>query len=446
MNMLTKVYDFILKNQLLTRGDTVVCGLSGGADSVTLILVLNELKAKLGISIEAVHVNHCLRGKESDRDEQFCRELCQRLDIPFKAVSCDVKGLSAAEGISVEEAARKLRYKIFEENSKGKKLATAHNANDNLETVILNLSRGTGVKGLSGIPVKRGNIVRPLLTITRQEIEEYLATHEQSYVTDSTNLSDNYTRNKIRHNVVPLLSEINQSVNETSVNTISNLREENEFIEKIASEAEDKCRRGNKFFGLGKYDAVIRKRCISRLLADNQLPYSFSRLEEADDILLKGGKINISGSFFLESGNDIFELKVIKNIPKETISAEIVIGKDIFIGNCTVRCEILECDNLKKFEVVHKKSTFYVADYDKIRGRLIVRTRKFGDKIKLKGRDFTSSVKKLINEKIPAEERSDLLFMEDECGTILAEKIGIAGRIAADTCTVRFLKISFIRS
>lgn len=446
MNMLTKVYNFILKNQLLTRGDTVVCGLSGGADSVTLLLTLNELKGKLEISVEAVHVNHCLRGAESDRDENFCRELCQKFNIPFKAVSCDVKALSAAEGISVEEAARKLRYKIFEENSKGKKLATAHNANDNLETVILNLSRGTGVKGLSGIPVKRGDIIRPLLTVTRQEIEEYLMSHEQTYVTDSTNLSDDYTRNKIRHKVVPLLSEINPSVNETSVNTISNIREENEFIEKIVSEAEKKCRRDNKFIGLNKYDSVIRKRCISRLLADNRLPYSFSRLEEADDILLNGGKINISGSFFLESYNDIFELKCIEKTQNNTISAEIDIDKDIFISNCTVRCEILECDNLKKFEVVHKKSTFYVADYDKIRGRLIVRTRKFGDKIKLKGRDFTSSVKKLINEKIPAEERSDLLFIEDECGTILAEKIGIADRIAADTSTVRFLKISFIRS
>ena len=446
MNMLTKVYNFILKNDLLMAADTVVCGLSGGADSVTLLLVLYELREKLSIEVEAVHVNHCLRGAESDKDEEFCRVLCKRLNIPFKAVSCNVKALSASEGISVEEAARKLRYRIFKENSIGKKLATAHNANDNLETVILNLSRGTGVKGLSGIPVIRDNIIRPLLTVTRQEIEEYLALHEQPYVTDSTNLSDDYTRNKIRHKVVPLLAEINSSVIDTSVNTINNIREENDFIEKIVDQADEKCRNGNKYTGLSIYDAVIRKRCISRLLSENHLPYSFKRLEEADDILKNGGKINISGSFFLECKNDVIELKEIKKPVEGFISRDIVINNDNFICNCTVKCEIIECENLKKFEAVHKKSTFYVADYDKIRGKLIVRTRKFGDKIKLKGRDFTSSVKKLINEKIPAEERSELLFIEDECGTILAEKIGIADRIAPDTNTARFLKISFIRS
>ena len=446
MNMLTKVYNFILKNELLTAGDTVVCGLSGGADSVALLLVLNELKEKLNIDVQAIHVNHCLRGAESDRDENFCRELCQRFGIPFKAVSCDVKSLSASEGLSVEEAARKLRYKIFEENSQSKKLATAHNASDNLETVILNLSRGTGIKGLSGIPMIRGNIVRPLLTVTRQEIEEYLFMRKQSYVTDSTNLSDDYTRNKIRHKVVPLLSEINSSVNDTSVNTINNIREENEFIEKIVTEAEEKCRNGNKITGLSIYDAVIRKRCISRLLADNHLPYSFRRLEEADDILKNGGKINISGSFFLLCQNDVLELKELKKPLEVIISTNINIGEDNIIGSCIVKCDVVECDNLKKIEAVNKKSTFYVADYDKIRGKLIVRTRKFGDKIKLKGRNFTSSVKKLINEKIPADERADLLFIEDECGTILAEKIGIADRISPDTNTARFLKISFIRS
>jgi tRNA(Ile)-lysidine synthase len=444
--MLTKVYNFICKNNLLSSGECVVCGLSGGADSVALILTLNDLKEKLNINVEALHVNHCLRGKESDRDEEFCRELCKNLDIPFKAVSCDVKSLSASECISTEEAARKLRYQIFADHSHGKKIATAHNANDNLETVILNLSRGTGVKGLSGIPVCRGNIIRPLLSVTRQEIEDFLKLKGQSYVTDSTNLSDDYTRNKIRHKIVPLLSDINSSVIETSINTINNIREENDFIEKTISNAEEKCRRGNKIYGLSNYDAVIRKRCISRLLADNHLPYSFRRLEEADDILLNGGKINISRSFFLECRNDELELKVIDKPTEYSASAELGINTSIEIANCTVKCELAECENLKKFEAVHKKSTFYVADYDKIRGRLIVRTRKFGDKIKLKGRSFTSSVKKLINEKIPADERSELLFLEDEYGTVLAEKIGIADRIAPDNNTVRFLKISFMRS
>ncbi len=443
--MLAKVYDYIIKNNMLSENDTVVCGLSGGADSVALLLALHELREKLNISVEAVHVNHCLRGAESDRDEVFCRELCERLHIAFQAVSCDVKGLSVSENISTEEAARKLRYKIFEEHSKGKKLATAHNANDNLETVIHNLTRGTGIKGLAGIPVKRGNIIRPLLTVTRQEIEDFLKSKGQEYVTDSTNLTDDYTRNKIRHRVIPILNELNNSVNETSVNTINAIREENDLIESIANEAEKICRNGNSFSGLSKYHPVIRKRCISRLIAENGLPYSFSRLEEADNILMNGGKINLSNDIYLVCSNDKLELKMISSDVPKDVSMTLYIGKNQPIESCTVICELLDCENLKKIETVHKNSTFYVADYDKIRGRLIVRTRKFGDKIKLKGRNFTSSIKKLINERIPADERSDLLFIEDEDGTILAEKLGIAERIAVDDSTVRFLKISFIR-
>ena len=443
--MLAKVYDFIIKNNMLSENDMVVCGLSGGADSVALLLALYELKEKLDITVESVHVNHCLRGAESDRDEMFCRELCKRLGITFQAVSRDVKGLSVSENISTEEAARKLRYKIFEEHSKGKKLATAHNANDNLETVIHNLTRGTGIKGLAGIPVKRGNIIRPLLTVTRQEIEDFLKKRGQEYVTDSTNLTDDYTRNKIRHRVIPILNELNKSVNETSVNTINAIREENDLIESIVSEAEKKCRNGNCLCGLSKFHPVIRKRCIAHLITENSLPYSFSRLEEADNILMNGGKINLSNDIYLVSSNNKLELKVISQDKEKSVFMPLSIGKNQPTENCTVMCELLDCDNLKKIEAVHKNSTFYVADYDKIRGRLIVRTRKFGDKIKLKGRNFTSSIKKLINERIPAEERPDLLFIEDEDGTVLAEKLGIAERIAVDNDTVRFLKISFIR-
>ena len=443
--MLAKVYDFIIKNNMLSENDMVVCGLSGGADSVALLLALYELKEKLDITVESVHVNHCLRGAESDRDEMFCRELCKRLGITFQAVSCDVKGLSVSENISTEEAARKLRYKIFEEHSKGKKLATAHNANDNLETVIHNLTRGTGIKGLAGIPVKRGNIIRPLLTVTRQEIEDFLKKRGQEYVTDSTNLTDDYTRNKIRHRVIPILNELNKSVNETSVNTINAIREENDLIESIVSEAEKKCRNGNCLCGLSKFHPVIRKRCIAHLITENSLPYSFSRLEEADNILMNGGKINLSNDIYLVCSNNKLELKVISQDKEKSVFMPLSIGKNQPTENCTVMCELLDCDNLKKIEAVHKNSTFYVADYDKIRGRLIVRTRKFGDKIKLKGRNFTSSIKKLINERIPAEERPDLLFIEDEDGTVLAEKLGIAERIAVDNDTVRFLKISFIR-
>ena len=443
--MLTKVYKFITDNKMVTQGDTVVCGLSGGADSVTLLICMCELSEKLHIYVEALHVNHCLRGAESDSDQQFCQELCKMLDVPFLAVSCDVSSYAVQHSLSTEEAARVLRYDIFKEYSKGKRLATAHNANDNLETVILNLARGTGIKGLAGIPPVRGNIVRPLLTVTRQEIEAFLSEHSQTFVTDSTNLSDDYTRNKIRHKILPLLGEINISAVETSINSINTLREENAFIEELTDEAMTNCRNGNSLNGLDGYSAVIRKRCISRLLTEKKLPYSHKRLEEADNVIVNGGKINISGDVYMIGANGSLELKKISAPTSEYNEIPLEIGTNRIFDNCELFCEIIECDNLKKIEAVHKKSTFYLLDYDKINGRTVLRSRKFGDKIRLSGRSFTSSVKKLINETIDAEIRPTLHFIEDEAGTVFAEGIGIADRVAPDNNTVRCLKISVNR-
>lgn len=446
MIMLEKICNFIKDNKLLSKNDTVVCGLSGGADSVALLLSLFELKDKLGINVEAVHVNHCLRGDESDRDEEFCHQLCSRLCINFTAVSCNVMAFAEAHGLSVEEAARSMRYEVFSDVSKGKKIATAHNANDNLETMILNLSRGSGIKGLAGIPPLRGNIVRPLLAVTRAEIEDFLAERGQSFVTDSTNLSDDYTRNKIRHKIIPLLAEFNSSIIETSINTTSTLREENAFIDSLTDKAMEMCQDGKRLNGLSKYDSVIRKRCLSRLLTANKLPYSRQRLKEADAITVNGGKLNISRDIFLVSKNDIVSLEKIQKLPEQPVQKEMVIGKNSIFDQCELICELVDCDNLKKIEAVHKKSTFYLLDYDKIRGRIIVRSRKFGDKIQLKGRNFTSSIKKLINERIETSLRPTLHFLEDEDGTIFAECIGIAERVSPDENTSKFLRISINRS
>ena len=443
--MLDKVYNFISKYNMLESGDTVVCGLSGGADSVALLLVLCELRERLNISIEAIHVNHCLRGAESDRDESFCRDLCKKKNIVFNSVSCDVSGFSASKGISVEEAARELRYSAFREYSQGKKLATAHNANDVLETTILNLVRGTGLKGLAGIPAVRDNIIRPLLPVTRAEIESFLKNHVQEHITDSTNLSDDYTRNKIRHKVIPLLNELNGSLIETSVKSLETLRDENAFIDNYANKAFNKCFANNTLTELSSYEPVIRKRCIARLLSANALPYSHKRLEEADTILINGGKINISDNFYLIGEKGSIKLK--KIVPKDTecISKPLIIGENCIFPDKVLICELIQCDNLKKNDSFNKMSTFSLLDYDKIRGRAIVRNRKFGDKIKLRNKNFTSSVKKLINEKIPSDMRSTLYFIEDEEGTIYAEGLGIADRTATDEHTKNFLKITVKR-
>ena len=444
--MLDKIYKHVKRYNMFSEGSTVVCGLSGGADSVCLLLCLCSLSEKLGINVEAVHVNHCLRGSESDRDQEFCRQLCERENVPFTAVSCDVNTYAKENSLSTEEAARILRYRAFADNSHGKLLATAHNANDNLETAIFNLARGTALKGIAGIPPVRDNIVRPLLTVSRQEIEEYLRSLGQVWVTDSTNLSDDYTRNKIRHQVLPVLEGLNSSLIATSVNTFEVLRSEDQLIEDITREALEKCRNGNRLTGLSELHPVIRRRCIARLLSDNGLSYSYARLEETDSIAVNGGKINISGELFLVSDGTTLSLeKIPPKSGEELLSAELRIGKNSIFSGITLNCELVECDSMKKFSYVNKKLTFYMLDYDKIIGRAVLRNRRFGDRIQLRGRNFSSSVKKLINETVPKELRDTLHFIEDEEGTLFAEYIGVAQRVAPDGNTKRLLKITIDR-
>ena len=444
--MLDKIEKLVKKYNMFIPGDSVVCGLSGGADSVCLLLCLCELSKRLGIKVEALHVNHCLRGSESDRDEEFCRTLCERLGVPFTAVACDVKTYAKEHSLSTEIAARELRYSIFREHTQEKKLATAHNADDNIETVILNLVRGTALKGLAGIPPVRGNIVRPLLSVSRAEIETFLSERDQDYVTDSTNLTDDYTRNKIRHRIIPLMKELNSSLTSTSVSSIDGLRDENAYIEAQTDIAEAECLSGDNLTGLAGYDTVIRCRCISRLLVRNRLPVSHERIRECENILLNGGKLNISGDiYFISDGSSASLRQIQDTAAAELLSAPLNIGENSIFSGIKVVCELIDKSEMPSGADVNKKLTFYVLDYDKIKGGAVLRNRRSGDKIQLRGRDFRSSVKKLINAKIPPEDRGTLHFIEDDEGTIFAEKLGIAQRVAPDRDTRRLLTITIVR-
>lgn len=210
--MLNKeVSRYIAAHKLLSDKDLHLVALSGGADSVCLLLVL----AQLGYRVEAAHCNFHLRGEESLRDEQFCEDLCQRHDIPLHKAHFDTRAYAAAHKVSIEMAARDLRYAYFHQlcHSIGAStICIAHHREDSVETVLLNLVRGTGINGLTGIQPRNGNVVRPLLSVSRRDIEAWLKEHGESYVTDSTNLVNDVKRNKIRLDVIPLLQTINPSV------------------------------------------------------------------------------------------------------------------------------------------------------------------------------------------------------------------------------------------
>jgi tRNA(Ile)-lysidine synthase len=230
--MLSKVKDYIKKHKLLSLSDLYIVALSGGADSVALLLLLDEM----GYKVHALHCNFHLRGEESDRDERFCEDLCLKKNIPFHRIHFDTLMYAETHKMSVEMAARELRYRYFEQLRKdigAEGICVAHHQDDTVETVLLNLVRGTGLRGLTGIQPRNGAILRPLLCVTRTEIEAYLATKQQDYVTDSTNLETDFVRNKIRLQVVPLLRQLNPAVSENIVRTAEHLTEAQKVLDTV---------------------------------------------------------------------------------------------------------------------------------------------------------------------------------------------------------------------
>ncbi len=219
-----RIKEYICSNRLLDNGAKVVVGLSGGADSTALLLVL----LRLGYKVQAVHCNFHLRGAESDHDQQFATDLCARLGVELEICQYDTKAYASEHGLSIEMAARELRYADFDRimNKCGASaVCIAHHRDDSVETVLLNLIRGTGIKGLTGIKPRNGHIIRPLLCVSRQDIENWLQECGQPYVTDSTNLETDYTRNKIRLGLLPLMRDINPSVDESIMATASHLQQ-----------------------------------------------------------------------------------------------------------------------------------------------------------------------------------------------------------------------------
>ena len=209
---------FASVHELFVYGGKYIVALSGGADSVSLLFVLKHLEHELGIDVEAAHCNFHLRGAESVRDEEFCKQLCERLSVPLHLIHFDTQAYADLHRVSIEMAARDLRYGYFENlrrDIKAQDICVAHHRDDSVETVLLNLVRGTGLRGLRGIQPRNGNIIRPLLSLSREDIVQYLDALGESYVTDSTNLHNDVKRNKIRLDVMPLLRELNPSVSQS---------------------------------------------------------------------------------------------------------------------------------------------------------------------------------------------------------------------------------------
>lgn len=424
--LLEKVSYAISEYSMASAGETLVCGLSGGADSVAMLISLKEL----GFSVTAVHVNHGLRGAESDGDEEFCRKLCAEMDIPLTVFHADVTGFAKEKSLGTEEAARILRYGFFEQAAgNSAKICTAHTLSDSAETVLFNLCRGTGVKGLCGIPPVRGNIIRPLIRCTREDVEDYLAEKGRSFVTDSTNLTDDYSRNKIRHGVIPVLREINGGFYSAVSSLTSACEEYEDFAEMSLKRAIA------ENVPLSDMHPLLRKKYIASRLEERNIPVNARRLTELSELVTKGGRIQLSGDIFAVCRGGRFEIREELSADIPEMRFPLKIGENEFLQGKKVIVKCSTDEIFKKNANVQSKLTKFALDCDKIQGEAFLRTRKNCGGIKLVGSGHTRSVKKLFNEYRPplsAYERSRAVCIEDDNGLIWVERLGAADRVRAD--------------
>lgn len=438
------VLSVIKKYNMLENCDRIVVGLSGGADSVCLLSVLNSLKAEYGFSLVAAHINHGIRGAEAQRDEESCKRLCESLDVPLEILHADIPTLSKQQGIGEEECGRIVRYDFFRSlaGERGK-IATAHNLNDNAETLLLNLVRGAGSKGACGIPPVRDNIIRPLIETDRKSIETYCEENELQYVTDSTNLECEYSRNKIRIKVLPTLCEINQNAVGALSGFASRMREQEAFLESVVNEKYAQCVKNSEFYEaeFSALDIFLKKRIAGRFLSE--LSHGEVEAKHIDDFLrfVGSGKalVTASATEIVSRDGKIFK----KPEQAEQFSVDFSLDdKKVNLPFCEISVEKYDTKDLQN---LNKDILDNLIDCDKISNTLILRSRKDGDKFTFSKRRVTKTVKKLFNEdKISPEVRNKMIILDSDGEVVWLSGYGTNKkfRIGADTKKAIKLNIS----
>ena len=462
--MIKKVLDYSNKYGMIEPADTIIAGVSGGADSVCLLFMLLEIRKQIPFTLKVVHVNHGIR-KEAQADACFVKDLCRQWELPFELVEINIKESAREHGLSLEEEGRRVRYEAFAHvlgEEKGK-IAVAHNSNDRAETMLFHLFRGTGLTGASGIRPVNGKIIRPLLCLRRSEIEKWLADREIPYCTDSTNEQDIYTRNRIRHHILPYAEkEICKGAVANMNRAADQLLEAEEYISRQTKAAMERCVQTGDQGG-----TVIR---IPEFLKEDE--YLRGRILLVCVEKAAGCRKDIT-SLHIKSIASLFEGKGCKELH---LPYNLVVYKEYDVGMIQKKetgrnadfCKeqpgkeyqvtapsVLEVPGLGRVEFtvfpkqysqnIPEKTYTKWFDYDKISSTLMLRTRKKGDYLTINSRMGHKSLQDyFVNEKVPRQERDRIYLLTDASHVLWIPGFRISEYYKVDENTRTILQVSIL--
>ncbi len=457
-----KVLNAIQRYDMFSPGDVVIVGVSDGPDSMALLHILSKLQNKIKISLHVVHLNHKIRGKEARSDMEFVETFSKAHKIPVTCKEIDVKAFAKKEKLSLEDAARRVRYKFYDEvvrKVKASKIALGHTATDNVETVLMRLATGTGTRGLLGIPAKRGKIVRPLIDCGRDEIEEYCKKHKLKPRVDKTNFETKYLRNKIRHKLIPVLESINPNVKNAIKQAIELLHSDYDYLMDMSIKALHgatiKKVSGSIKLDIDKllmYPDSIRRYVLRAAIEDVKGDLENITFTHIEDILSKlpddeKWELHLPNGIFIYGDGDVLEVSTSRPEEGKRIHFEykLKVGDEIVIKEAGSKIKAEAVAIPKKLKIKDKNQA--LLDLGKTGYGLVVRSRKMGDRFYPFGISGSKKLKDfLIDEKIPAEEKDLVPIVEAKGKIVWIGGHRIDNRFRITKSTKKALKMTFQRA